>query len=168
MNNTRLILALILATTLVGGSAVIIYRGRPVVVLREQQALDRAKETAEKDDNEDNIDDDVLVAETTGAAPATITPSTPVMTPTPAPSPAPAPDTYTLADVAIHATQADCWSTINGGVYDLTTWIDRHPGGPGKIIGLCGKDGSASFTRKHGEQSRPVSALLLLKIGTLR
>ena len=28
---------------------------------------------------------------------------------------------YTLADVTTHSTESDCWSVINGSVYDLTT-----------------------------------------------
>lgn len=76
--------------------------------------------------------------------------------------------TYTMQDVEAHNTRADCWSAIGGDVYDLTSWVSRHPGGEEKILRLCGTDGSNAFTRKHGESSRAKSALILLKIGSLK
>ena len=75
---------------------------------------------------------------------------------------------YTMADIALHASENDCWSAVNGSVYDLTTWISRHPGGARPIVGMCGKDGSSAFERQHGSARRPQAALILLKIGTLR
>lgn len=76
--------------------------------------------------------------------------------------------TYTMNDIALHASENDCWSAVNGSVYDLTTWISRHPGGARPIVGMCGKDGSSAFERRHGSAPRPQAALILLKIGTLR
>lgn len=78
-----------------------------------------------------------------------------------------APDTYTLAQVAKHSKASSCWTTINGGVYDVTSWIDQHPGGQQAIIGLCGIDGSDAFNGQHGGQRRPASELASFKIGTL-
>lgn len=74
---------------------------------------------------------------------------------------------YTMATVAQHNKQADCWTTINGGVYNVTSWIHQHPGGAQAIIGLCGIDGSAAFNGQHGGQARPASELASFKIGTL-
>lgn len=75
---------------------------------------------------------------------------------------------YTLADIQAHNTQASCWSAISGDVYDLTSWISRHPGGQQTIIGLCGIDGTAAYTGQHGNSRRPKAMLVLLKIGTLK
>jgi hypothetical protein len=36
---------------------------------------------------------------------------------------------YTLADVAKHNSATDCWMVINDKVYDVTSFIDEHPGG---------------------------------------
>ena len=44
-------------------------------------------------------------------------------------APAAATGSYTLAQVAIHSSAADCWTAINGSVYNLSAWIARHPGG---------------------------------------
>ncbi len=79
-----------------------------------------------------------------------------------------APSTYTAAQVAMHANASSCWTSINGGVYDVTTWINQHPGGTAPILSLCGHDGSAAFNAPHGGQSRPASELASFKIGTLQ
>ena len=94
----------------------------------------------------------------------------PVQTaPTPVTPPAtPDPNSFSLADVAKHNSVSDCWSAIRGNVYNLTSWIERHPGGPQPIIGLCGKDGTALYEGAHGNAKRPASMLILLKIGSLK
>lgn len=74
---------------------------------------------------------------------------------------------YTMETVATHNTQSDCWTTINGSVYNVTSWISKHPGGAGAIIGLCGKDGSSAFNGQHGGDRRPASELASFKIGAL-
>lgn len=78
-----------------------------------------------------------------------------------------APGVYTMADIAAHAKPESCWAAINGNVYDLTTWVARHPGGEKPIQSLCGTDATERFTRKHGKTSAAQSALGLLKIGSL-
>lgn len=89
-----------------------------------------------------------------------------------APTPAPAPGTkevktYTLVQVASHAGASDCWTAINGSVYNLTTWIAQHPGGEQAILGICGKDGSAAFNGQHDGDRRAERALASFQIGTL-
>ena len=82
-------------------------------------------------------------------------------------SPAQAETLYTLAQVASHNTSSNCWSAINGGVYDLTKFIPVHEGGPARIIALCGIDGSGMFNGQHGSQSTPNSTLTRYRIGAL-
>ncbi len=73
----------------------------------------------------------------------------------------------TMADVAARATAASCYSVVSGRVYDLTSWISKHPGGEKAILGICGKDGTSAFTGKHGGQEGPETALGGFLIGTL-
>lgn len=94
--------------------------------------------------------------------------SKPVVTPTPVVTKlAVTVKTFTMAEVALHADTTSCYSVINGSVYDLTTWIPKHPGGERAIKGICGKDGSDGFNRKHGGKPQQESTLALFKIGTL-
>lgn len=101
------------------------------------------------------------------APPAAATPSASVPVPATSGQTAQA-KTYTMADVAAHKDAASCWSAIDGGVYDLTGWIGRHPGGSDAIFYLCGKDGSDAFNEQHGGQRRPARELDGFKIGALK
>ncbi|MBK8757070.1 MAG: cytochrome b5 domain-containing protein [Actinomycetales bacterium] len=74
---------------------------------------------------------------------------------------------YTLAQVQQHASATSCWTVVSGGVYDLTSWISRHPGGESVIVGLCGKDGTSAFVAQHGTVGRAVNELKQFKIGVL-
>lgn len=83
----------------------------------------------------------------------TTTPSTPVVT-TPTPT-----QTYTASEVATHNTSSSCWSIINSKVYDLTSYISRHPGGSSNITRICGEDGTSAFMGQHGGDSKPERTL---------
>ncbi|CAA6668011.1 unnamed protein product [Spirodela intermedia] len=41
---------------------------------------------------------------------------------------------YTLADVSKHNTHEDCWLVIDGKVYDVTKFLDDHPGGDDVLL----------------------------------
>lgn len=73
----------------------------------------------------------------------------------------------TGATVAEHNSRESCWSSINGNVYDLTSWIPQHPGGEQAILQLCGKDGSAKFNGMHGGSATQENILAGFKIGVL-
>lgn len=72
----------------------------------------------------------------------------------------------TLAQIATHNSRTSCWSAVNGGVYDLTSWIPNHPGGEGAILSLCGIDGSDRYNGQHGDSSKTARILTGFKIGT--
>ena len=74
---------------------------------------------------------------------------------------------YAMSDVVSHKDAASCWSAINGGVYDLTAWVPKHPGGERAILQLCGTDGSAKFNKQHGGSALQAKVLAGYKIGTL-
>jgi len=73
----------------------------------------------------------------------------------------------TAAQVATHASRASCWASINGSVYDLTNWINRHPGGPRRILAICGRDGSAAFNGQHAGSAKAAADLRQFRIGAL-
>jgi hypothetical protein len=74
---------------------------------------------------------------------------------------------YTMAQVKANKSAAKCWSVINGNVYDLTAWINAHPGGAGAITSLCGIDGTQDFLAMHRNQSKPESRLAGYLLGPL-
>jgi cytochrome b involved in lipid metabolism len=74
---------------------------------------------------------------------------------------------YTMEKVKANNSASSCWSVINENVYDLTNWINQHPGGSGAIRGLCGTDGSAEYSRQHKGQGNPGSRLASYLLGPL-
>ena len=70
---------------------------------------------------------------------------------------------YTLADVATHASASDCWTVLNSNkVYNLTPFIAMHPGG-NSIVASCGKDGTAAFASvPHSSNAVALEATYLI------
>ena len=89
----------------------------------------------------------------------------------PAPAPAQKPVStnlpLTLDEVKKHNSAGDCWSIIDGNVYDLTNWVDSHPGGKERITAICGKDGTSSFLGKHSNSNSAKSQLTRFELGKL-
>lgn len=112
-------------------------------------------------------------AAATVPAATTPAPQAPTATPavtqpsTTAPTPTSATPSFTMAQIATHNSASSCYAAVNGSVYDLTSFINRHPGGAARILTLCGTDGTAAFEGQHGGQRRPANELAGLKIGTL-
>ena len=87
------------------------------------------------------------------------------------------PKTFTFEDVSSHNKANDCWTIIDGGVYDITSYVPKHPGG-NEILLACGVDGTSLFEQRitnsgetvgsgqpHGSGAK--SQLSRLQIGTL-
>ena len=111
------------------------------------------------------------VAPTVSATPtptrtAVVTP-TPTLTPTVTATPTPTVAGYTMAQVRANNTAKSCWSVIDGYVYNLTNWINSHPGGSGAILFLCGTDGTNAFKAQHENQSKPAVRLDTYRLGPL-
>ena len=53
---------------------------------------------------------------------------------------------YRLEEVAEHNTESDCWVIVHGKVYDVTAFLDEHPGGPEYLIDSSG--GECGLERK--------------------
>ena len=53
----------------------------------------------------------------------------------------------TRAEVAVHNTRSSCWVVIQGKAYDVTSFIDSHPGGGAAILNYAGKVGSRMHDR---------------------
>ena len=64
--------------------------------------------------------------------------------------------------VAKHSSVSDCWMIVGGSVYDLTGYLNAHPGGRQSILQFCGKDGITAFLTKGGQGSHSQNADQLL------
>lgn len=75
--------------------------------------------------------------------------------------------TVTLAELQSHNTKEDCWTNIEGKVYDLTRFVSQHPGGEDAIAKICGKDGTEIFNAQHEGGKMQQDVLTQLYIGDL-
>ena len=55
---------------------------------------------------------------------------------------------YTRGEVALHKTPQDLWIIIDGKVYDVTNWLNHHPGGKRVIQHYGGEDATVSSLQK--------------------
>ncbi|ONK58850.1 uncharacterized protein A4U43_C08F380 [Asparagus officinalis] len=55
------------------------------------------------------------------------------------------PKVYALEEVAKHNVKKDCWLIMFGKVYDVTEFLDDHPGGDDVVISSTGKDATNDF-----------------------
>jgi hypothetical protein len=58
----------------------------------------------------------------------------------------------TRAEVAEHSSGEDCWVIIDHKVYDLTDFIDAHPGGSVVLAQVAGKDATVDFYQLHRQE----------------
>lgn len=75
---------------------------------------------------------------------------------------------YTMVNIATHKDISSCYTVISGSVYDITLWVNMHPGGKGAILSLCGVDGTEKFMNKHKSGTKYMSILVRYKIGLLK
>ncbi|CAI7609598.1 unnamed protein product [Penicillium glandicola] len=74
---------------------------------------------------------------------------------------------YTLKDVAAHNTKGDTWMIIHGQVFDLTEYLQDHPGGVETLVEVAGTDATAAYEDVgHSEDAREIMQPFL--VGTLK
>lgn len=64
---------------------------------------------------------------------------------------------YTLQDLEDTRLRGECWTAINGNVYNITEFVDQHPGG-NIINDDCGIDGTVLFETRPVGSGTPHSA----------
>ncbi|KAJ3680124.1 hypothetical protein LUZ60_016402 [Juncus effusus] len=52
---------------------------------------------------------------------------------------------FKFEEVSSHNVAKDCWLIIHGKVYDLTPFMDEHPGGDEVLLAATGKDATNDF-----------------------
>lgn len=74
---------------------------------------------------------------------------------------------FTEEEVAKHTTETDCWLIIGGEVYDVSKYLDDHPGGSEVMMEFAGMDGTTMF-EDVGHSSEARSTMKDFCIGTLK
>ncbi|KAI2628551.1 cytochrome b5 [Hypoxylon sp. NC1633] len=73
---------------------------------------------------------------------------------------------YTLDEVAGHATPGDYWLVIHGKVYNVTGYLDDHPGGANVLQEVAGSDATGDFDFV-GHSASAKKALRQFEVGSL-
>ncbi|OWZ17759.1 Nitrate reductase [Phytophthora megakarya] len=55
----------------------------------------------------------------------------------------------TMEEVSLHNTEEDCWSVLDGKVYNMTPYLKFHPGGVSDLMLSAGGDCTDLFNEKH-------------------
>lgn len=69
--------------------------------------------------------------------------------------------TISLSEIKKHNNISDCWIILNNKAYDVTSYIDQHPGGLA-IVPFCGKDGTQAYNAIRGGAGHSERAIRLL------
>jgi hypothetical protein len=77
-------------------------------------------------------------------------------------------ESFTVEDVRLHNTSEDCWTIVGDGVYDVTSFVSRHPAGSSAIKEMCGTNASEDYLEDHSGQQEPEMWLEKLRIGSLK
>nr|XP_043614206.1 cytochrome b5-like [Erigeron canadensis]XP_043614207.1 cytochrome b5-like [Erigeron canadensis] len=65
------------------------------------------------------------------------------------------PKTFLFEDVSKHNKTKDCWLIVDGKVYDVTPFMEDHPGGDEVLLAATGKDATDDFEDVgHSDEAR--------------
>lgn len=53
------------------------------------------------------------------------------------------------SELAKHNTGESCWIAIHGSVWDVTSFLAEHPGGPGLLLNVAGQDATEQYEAYH-------------------
>ncbi|TGZ77670.1 putative cytochrome b5 reductase [Ascodesmis nigricans] len=72
---------------------------------------------------------------------------------------------YTLQDVGEHTSKDDLWIVVHNKVYNVSSYMDNHPGGASILQEVAGTDATAAFEDiGHSDDARDQMAPLLIGI----
>ncbi len=159
-------IALVLGLGIIGALAYVSFSNKSEMSVLETPAPIPSATPAASQEPSPSVPEPVFMPTPTPVTPS-VKPSPVVVPPTP-----PAPisvtiKTVTEAEVATHNNVSSCYTIMGDKVYDVTDFINKHRGGSDKIIGLCGKDGTAQFLKQHGSSAKAQAVLSSFYIAEL-
>ena len=72
-----------------------------------------------------------------------------------------------MSEVEKHDSEDDCWIVVEGKVYNVSKFLDEHPGGPGVITEVAGTDATEPYVHIHS-YTHMTHVLSLSMCGTVR
>lgn len=75
---------------------------------------------------------------------------------------------YTWDEIAKHDKREDRWMVIQGEVYNITNWANKHPGGSKVISHYAGQDATDAFQAFHNDLASVKKYLKPLHVGSVK
>lgn len=75
--------------------------------------------------------------------------------------------TVSASELARHGTSDDAWVSYNGEVYDITSFMAAHPGGPQIVESYLGSDVGVAMTEEHRHSEAAFELLERYHVGSL-
>jgi fatty acid desaturase/predicted heme/steroid binding protein len=66
----------------------------------------------------------------------------------------------TWEELSVHNNKEDCWVAVDGKVYDVTSWIPKHPGGEDVLTLTAGRDVTNMFESYHPFSGEKATTIL--------
>ncbi|XP_055933278.1 cytochrome b5-like isoform X2 [Argiope bruennichi] len=75
--------------------------------------------------------------------------------------------TYTYEEIAEHSTSESAWIVIENGVYDVTKFLEEHPGGPDILLDWAGQEDATDAFEDAGHSLDAREQMKAYKIGEI-
>ena len=68
----------------------------------------------------------------------------------------------TPSELTKHNSASSCWLLISGKIYDVTAYLNSHPGGEAEILKTCGTDATVIYGNRDNTGTHSSSANAML------
>ncbi|XP_043695804.1 cytochrome b5-like [Telopea speciosissima] len=75
---------------------------------------------------------------------------------------------FSLSEVSLHTSKKDCWVAIHGKVYDVTIFLEEHPGGEEALLEAAAKGDATEDFDDVGHSSTATAMMSSYLIGVLK
>ncbi|XP_066356125.1 uncharacterized protein [Miscanthus floridulus] len=75
---------------------------------------------------------------------------------------------FAASEVALHASRKDCWVVIGGKVYDVTKFLEDHPGGEDVLLHASASGDASEAFEEVGHSTSAVSMMDSYLIGSIK
>ncbi|OEL33369.1 Cytochrome b5 [Dichanthelium oligosanthes] len=75
---------------------------------------------------------------------------------------------FAASEVAFHASRKDCWVVIGGKVYDVTKFLEDHPGGEDVLLHASASGDATEAFEEVGHSTSAISMMDSYLIGSIK
>jgi len=75
---------------------------------------------------------------------------------------------FDASEVALHSSRKDCWVAIGGKVYDVTKFLEDHPGGEDVLLHASASGDATEAFEEVGHSTSAISMMDSFLIGSIK